>query len=1059
MGLAVAAALSSGMSVRHGGGLKEDGGGDLQPWGRHPSLRSRISVPCRFCFGGGILAGSNRRVRTKVWQKALDHCADREWAERHLALLEAAGLESRLAGVKAEQARALAALFSGSRALSECLAAHPEWLDLLLDVRALRFPRTDQGLRREVVALVGPLLEQQDHSGALSQLRRFKAREMLRIGARDLAGLGRVDELTRELSDVADLCLDWVHRVCWQRLSGRCGLPYHQMPDGGWRPTPCCVLGLGKLGGQELNYSSDVDVMFVYEEEGFVFREPPTARAKPGQGMANHDFFRRLSEAFIQEVGEASADGQLFRIDLRLRPEGPAGPLARSLPSCEAYYAQYGQTWERMMLIKARGVAGDRSLAGEFMELVQPFRYPRSMSPRVVQEIAAMKHRTETEVVKSGGVTRDVKRGRGGIREIEFVAQTLQLLHAGRTPFLSDPQTVPALGKLARYNLLTSEEANDLTAAYEFLRNVEHRLQMEDNRQTHSLPEDKLALTRLARLMGFTRLRDFEAELNRHRRLVRGMYERFVPGGSDSGQQAPRIDGNEARWREMLAERRFRDPEKALRLARGFVHGPGFALVTTRTEELGRQLLGRLLALCPREEDLDRLCERGGADGDPTARWLSDPDRVLTRLDSFVNAYGARAVLFDSWESNPSLFELLLLLFDRSEFLAESALREIDLVDELEQSGRLRVSKTVEQTLEDLRHGRGDADQHVWLRKYHRAEFMRIGLRDILGLADFEQNLVELSALAEACLRYALEVVLRHRRYKRSPVAIIGLGKLGGSELNYGSDLDIMFVAEDRVRDMSRLQGIAKEVMELIGARTEMGTVFEVDARLRPDGETGLLVNNLAAFENYYRRRAWLWEIQALARARPVAGNEELGADFMRLVAELADFRSPDSTGVAAQKPDWRREVARMRQRIEKERVRPGHAELAIKTGAGGLIDAEFVAQSICLAEGWLEPNTRKALERARDQGNLPPEQAGTLIASYRGLRRVEGILRRWSYEGESELPADPAPRYRVGVRCGFGGDEELLAAVGRYRSAIRAVYEEFFAAELVTLDGAVASR
>lgn len=992
-------------------------------------------------------------MQASVWQRALNHCADREWAERHFALLAEAGRGELLAGVTVEQARVLAAVFSGSQALSECLVAHPEWLELLLDANGLRFPRTDQGMRREVAALLTPLVEQQEQAEALSRLRRFKTREMLRIGARDLAGLGKVDELTRELSDVADICLHWVHRICWERVTALYGRPYHQDSEGNWRETPFCVLGLGKLGGRELNYSSDVDVMFVYEEEGLVFREPPPPRTAPGQGMASHDFFRRLCEAFTEEVRQPSADGQLFRIDLRLRPEGATGPLARSLPSYEAYYAQYGQTWERMMLIKARGVAGDRSLAGEFIELVQPFRHPRSVSPRFVQEIAAMKERTETEVVRSGGIQRDVKRGRGGIREIEFIAQTLQLLHAGRTPFLEDPQTVPALLKLARYNLLGSEEANALVAAYEFLRAVEHRLQMENNRQTHSLPEDQPALTRLARLMGFSRLRDFEAALNSHRRLVRGMYERFVPGGSPTGREVPRFDGNEDRWRETLAERSFRDPDKALRLARGFVHGPGYALVTTRTEELGRHLMGRFLELCPRAGDLESLRQRHGAAGDPKARWLSDPDRVLVRLDSFVTAYGARSVLFDSWESNGSLFELLLLLFDRSEFLAEAALREIDLVDALEQSGRLRVSKTVEQTLEDLRHGRDDADQPLWLRKYHRAEFMRIGLRDILGLADFEQNLVELSALAEACLRYALEVVLRRRRYKRAPVAIIGLGKLGGSELNYGSDLDIVFVAEDRVRDLSRLQGIATEVMDLIGARTAMGTVFEVDARLRPDGETGLLVNNLSAFRDYYRRRAWLWEVQALARARPVAGNEELGAGFMALVAELADFRVPDTPRVAAQKPNWRQEVAHMRRRIEKERVKPGREALAIKTGAGGLIDAEFLAQTICLEQGWLEPNTRQALERAREQGALPREEARGLIDNYRKLRRIEGILRRWSYEGETELPVDPAPQYRVGVRCGFAGAEELLAAVAGYRSAIRGVYETFFAKELEALE------
>lgn len=990
-------------------------------------------------------------MQTKAWRQAWRTCADPERARRAAETLAAAdpAVAERLPAVTAEQARVLAALFSGSVALSESLCAHPDWLDVLLDVEGLRFPRAVQGLRREVETWLTPALEQREFEGALRRLRRFKARELLRIGARDLAGLGEMTQITRELSDVADVCWETVYQVCWRRLTERLGRPWHQTPENEWRPTPFAVLGLGKLGGRELNYSSDVDVMFVYEEEGFVFRRPPGKRRRPGEAPAAHDFFRRLAQALVDEVRRLTPEGQLYRVDLRLRPEGPAGPLARSLTGYETYYAQYGQTWERMMLIKARGVAGDRTLAAEFLEMIQPFRYPRLLGPRFLHEIASMKHRTEREVVRSGELERNVKLGRGGIREIEFIAQTLQVLNAGRLPFLANPQTLPTLAALVRYKLLRQEEADDLTAAYRFLRNVEHRLQMEHNRQTHSLPEDDAALERLAKLMGFPKRKDFLTTLTRHRDRVREIYEQTVPGESPTGHLLPRFEGDEERWRERLRRRSFRDPEQALRLAKTFVHGPGFALVTPRTEELARELLGHFLRLCPREDDLELRRKQAGPDGDPRSRWLSDPDRVLARLDSYVTAYGARATLFESWTANPALFELLLLLFDRSEFLAETALAEVDLVESLQLSGRLRQSKTAADTLRDLRHGRDDPDQSLWLRQYHRAEFMRIGLRDILGLADAEQSLVELSALAEACLQYALEVVLRKRRYRRVPVAIIGLGKLGGAELNYGSDLDVIFVAGDRERDVSRLQKIAVEVMDLVGAQTEAGSVFEVDARLRPDGESGRLVTTVAAAGDYYRRRAWLWELQALSRARCVAGNAEVGKQFLELVAEVADFRAPDPDRVAAQKPGWRREIVRMRQRIERERVKPGHDALALKTGAGGLMDVEFLAQALCLEHGWLEPNTRRALERACADRAQPCKRMQTLIEHYRKLRRVEAILRRWSYEGESELPEDDAARYRVAVRCGFATTGDFMAAVARYRRAIRREYARFFAREL----------
>ena len=1005
-------------------------------------------------------------MKKPVWTKAIKACADPQRAAHFLELLVAAGAEAPLPSPSAEQARVLAALFSGSQALSNRLVSHPEWLSSL-HPETLGFPRRLQGLRNEVNGGLKPLLATSDFGTALQTLRDFQRRELLRIGARDLARLCQLVEIMREISDVADVCLDTVWQICWQQFTQRHGHPYHQDAAGRWHRTVGCVLGLGKLGGQELNYSSDVDLMVVYSEEGSVFREIPRQAKLPRPSLTNHQFFNRLTESFIAELSRLTPEGVLYRIDFRLRPEGDAGPLSRSLAGYENYYAQWGQTWERMMLIKTRGVAGDAVLAAEFLEMVQAFRYPRSINESVLHEVAAMKDRIENEVVKAGELDRNVKLGRGGIREIEFIAQSQQLLRAGRQPFLQGAQTLPCLAKLAQYELLSPRDCKLLTDAYCFLRDVEHRLQMEDNLQTHTIPVDRPAQQRLARLMGFPTLVEFENSRREHTARVRTIFDRLLKAETPGDQIAPPFpqgfEGTEPAWKQWLADHHFRDPDNALRMLREFVEGPGFVHVSPRTRALACQLLPRLFALCPRPgvpsskaEPLQSAAslERAhaavatvvatGVQPRTTEQSvsLSDPDRVVTRLDSFISAYGARATLFELWNSNPAIFELLVVLFDRSEFLAEMAIRIPDLVDELVTSGRLRQRKSCEDTLRDLRHGLRDKDQHLWLRQYHQAELMRIGLRDILGLADFEQDLTELSGLADACLQYALEVLMRKHRIRTPPFVIIGLGKLGGAEIDYGSDLDIIFVADTKARNLSRQAALAREVLDLVASRTEQGLLFHADARLRPDGEKGLLVNTLAAYEEYYRHRGQLWEIQSLTRTRLVAGSLNLGAQFQSLTAKLTNFKHP-SLPLAAFAPDWKARIHRMRMRIERERTPPGKDDWAIKTGSGGLMDAEFVAQTLCLEHGWQEANTLRALALGRSSGVLP--EADQLISNYRLLRRVEGILRRWSYEGEVVLPDDPAPYYRVSVRCGFPTADEFRQAMAACRRAIREVYLKVF--------------
>jgi glutamate-ammonia-ligase adenylyltransferase len=1053
-------------------------------------------------------------LNSKVWKKALGDSADPQRARHHLGLLAETSAASVLAEASIEQAEILAAIGSGSHALTNLLAARPEWLEVIRP-EAVEFGRRKQGLRQERDQWLQKSLEAGDFAGALAQVRELKAREMLRIAARDLAHRGTLTEIIGEISDLADVCLETVWLVCTRQLVARYGEPYHKDINGRWHRTAACVLGMGKLGGRELNYSSDVDVLFVYSEEGEVYSEPPSPElrqvAGPGRSnqraaaasaarkpagassrkpaaqptRTNHQFFNRLAEAFIAEVARLGPQGVLYRIDLRLRPEGDSGPLTRSVDSYETYYAQWGQTWERMMLIKARCVAGDERLASEFLETVQPFRYPRLINESVLDEVGAMKDRIENEVVRPDELERNVKLGRGGIREIEFTTQALQLLHGGRQPFLQGSQTLPSLQKLAEYELISVPAAHELSEAYCFLRDVEHRLQMDNDQQTHTIPADKHVQHRLGRLMGFADLKEFEAARRSHTDRVRALFESVlkseVPEVHHTSPLLRRFEGQESTWKGLLTHYGFKDVDRAFRVLREFVEGPGYVHVSPRTSDLAYRLLPKVFELCPHEKSEGRNPKakrdpksearmgltakgaltkssdfglrpsfgfrpsgfgfRAASKEHPRPR-LSDPDRVMTRLDNFISAYGARSTLFELWNSNPTIFVLLLLLFDRSEFLAELAIRTPDLVDELVTSGRLRQRKSARETLRDLRHGLADEDQRLWLRRYHQTEVMRIGLRDILGLADEDQYLTELSALADACLQYALEASMRKHKVKRAPFAVIGLGKLGGAEIDYGSDLDILFVADPKAKNLRKLKDLALEVQDLLSTRTEQGLVFHTDARLRPDGEKGLLVNTLTAYEEYYRKRAMLWEIQTLTRTRVIAGDVRLGERFQTMAAMLTNFAKP-AHPLAAYTADWKSKIHQMRIRIEKERTPRGQEELAIKTGAGGIMDAEFVAQTLCLEHGWQEPNTLAALQRGLKTASLPDAQK--LIDNYRQLRRVERILRRWSYEGETVLPHDPAPYYRVSVRCGFDSPDGFRAAVKGYRSAIREVYREVF--------------
>ena len=915
---------------------------------------------------------------------------------------------------------------AASQAISDTLVRHPEYIDWLLGDAHLENERSVTQLEweaREAVAMAVST------DNKLNALRRLKRREMLRIGLRDLSGRSSLSQTVRELSDLADVCLRQVLAVHWQEMTARIG-----------RPTPedFSIIALGKLGGRELNYSSDIDVMFIYSADGDV-----TLNGR--RIMPNGQFFAKLAQAIATSVSARTAEGDLFRIDLRLRPEGNAGPLARSLESYERYYASRGETWERMMLIKARHVAGSVHLTEELLETIQSFRYPRFLNEAVIQEVAGIKQRIEREVVGDARLTRHVKLGVGGIREIEFIVQTLQLLHAGQQPFLQTASTLEALQKLAQYERLPQNEVSDLAAAYRFLRNVEHRLQMEAGLQTHTIPTERHALLRLARTMGCASISAFEKELEGHTQRVRKVYARLLA--------TPQSEGR-ARWRRMfsdenrkpefvaaLAKAGFQRPDAAAKTLYDLARGPGYAHVTARTGELfGRILLEIVRAVNPRSI-ADRPAEGGGT----TIAGLAEPDEALKQLQRFVESYGSRAVLFEMLASNPKITELLLRLFDNSRFLADIIVREPDLFEEVTRPDILRRHKSREEVfaeISDRPPGREDVAPDAWLRIYKRAELLRCGVRDVMGLANLDQVHDELSTLAEASADFAVHSCLKAAARKRVPFALIGMGKFGGHELAYGGDLDVLFVTRGSVAQTNAAMAISNRLIAFMGQATEEGSVYALDPRLRPDGFKGTLAPSLDVYTTYWKKRAQLWEKQSLTKARFIAGDATLGKEFMREL-DRAVYSQPIGE-------DDFQTIARMLGRIQSERSEAKSAELNLKTGPGGIIEVEFIVQALQLRHGSEHPAVRRphlleALDALGEVGALPKAEALQLREDYMLQRRVELVLRRLQNSTVSILPAAAPEQMAMACRLGSGSLEDFWRLYRPARQRVREIAKKVF--------------
>ena len=648
--------------------------------------------------------------------------------------------------------------------------------------------------RAQMLAEVHALTSDSGVDNNFESLRFWKGREMTRVAVRELAAVAPLEETTGELSLIAEICLRRVLEFWDAELRQRYGSP----------KADFAILALGKLGGAELNHSSDVDLLFLYSDEGQLTPH-----------ISYHEFFNRLGNKILETFSKPHPAGSLFRADLRLRPEGSAGPLARSLESMENYYAGFGETWERIALIKARGIAGSRELAYDFLRLHQPFIYPKSPTPDLLEEIANIKHRIERDVVGPEKLDRDVKLGRGGIRDIEFVVQTLQLIHGARNPFLQEPSMLKALRALRELDLLPPDEVLALDNAYRFLRRVEHRLQIEAEQQTHTVPDEPDPLTRLARSLRFSSASDFTAALQNRMGSVRPIFERII---SESPAQSAKI-----------TVEFFKDAKRAEKALTELERGAKSFHVATRT----RQIFQRLRPIL-----LDRISK------------AADPDATLNQFLRFVESYGLRSLLFELLVTNPKLLELVVKTFDASRFAGDLLIRRPQLLEDITRDPTFDEPRSVEENLGRLDSLGASANNLDPIRAYRQRQFLRIILRDVLGLVQPAGTFVELSDVAEACLVFVAKLLASEQ------LTIIALGKFGGREISYGADLDVLFVGED-VR-------AAQNLMIAMAQPTAEGNIWALDARLRPEGEKGPVVCSLATFESYYAGRAQLWELQAL---------------------------------------------------------------------------------------------------------------------------------------------------------------------------------------------------
>jgi glutamate-ammonia-ligase adenylyltransferase len=855
-------------------------------------------------------------------------------------------------------------------ALAPGIEAHPE--DLAGLVRGARQARDLRSYRRLAAAAVGDL---SDLDSARRGLRRFAAREKLRIATRDLLGHpGQdVDVTARELSDLAEACCEVALAEALAWGEARFGPPL----AAGGAPCALAVIGMGKLGGRELNAGSDVDLMLFYETDDAAEGTPP---GKPSS-LSLHEHFTRVAQRFVATLDQSTQDGMVWRVDLRLRPEGTRGPLVNALASAERYYETWGRTWERAALVRARPVAGDLQFGARLLEALGPFVWRRAVDPGIVEEMKSMLGRARAEAGESSAD--DLKIGPGGIREVEFFAQSLQLVWGGREPRVRCTNTLDALRRLRTRGFVSEGEETELSDAYLFLRRLEHRIQFATGLQTHSLPSDPSMVDRIARSLGY----DGSPALLRELGAVRArVSSRFASLGREPASHDVSFE----------------------RLAAALDAGDEAAVAAAAVDRFGTAASGdlprHLLALARRPDgplgattrDRDNAFARRLVDALAEA---ADPEQSTRLLAAFFSRLTTPGLYVRALADEPRMVRALASLLGASVFLGEALVGHPDLADRVLYARGVPVPEVARAQVDEEVAALGDEARDVdafvgALRRAKRRVTFEVGLADLAGELTTREATHALTALADAMLEQACRFAMQEQeRVDARGLALVAMGKLGGREIGYGSDLDLLFVYEDADDDApERFARIAQRVLRLLGAPHGEGPGYDLDTRLRPSGSHGLLVVSLEAFTRYQAEQAQGWERQALVKARACAGDAELGGRVIAVAHAAAYQRgAPDPERVHHLR-------TRMQRELTHERLDRPPARYDVKLGRGGIVDVEFAAQWLQMKHG-RDPRVRTtetevalaALETCR---YLEPSLAEALREGWRFLRRLEQRLR-----------------------------------------------------------------
>jgi glutamate-ammonia-ligase adenylyltransferase len=925
--------------------------------------------------------------------------------------------------------------------LASLLVQNPEFLDALPASGGPRASPTRADLDEELARFVH-LNAAQDPSLVL---RRFKKRELLRIVLADILRQFDLPAVTRALSLLADVLVDKAVRIARLGLENRFGRPACRDDQGHPEEATFAVVALGKLGGEELNYSSDIDLLYLFSRDGETGGIDTSGRGS----ISNKEFFSRLATDVTRLVSGGGPEGQVFRVDLGLRPGGADGEMVIPLAAAAAYYRNWAETWERQALIKARPAAGDLLLGRRFVESVEPLVYASVPDPYVILEIGEMKDRIDARLGSKGRSESDIKLGRGGIRELEFGVQALQLQHGGRDLWLRQGNTLLALHRLADKGFVHDEEHASLSKAYVFLRDLEHRLQLGENRQTASLPSSPREIGLVARRMRLHEAapgREVETLLGileAHREAVRRFYD------SVTGQAAQvRLDEESADpWLDRLDDESLMDL-----LRRSGIDDPITVLKPVR-------LIRKHLQAAAAAIEIRRAMRRSGPQLLTSVVRSVNPRRALQNLERLLSSLAEQDGGLLRFLSRRDILAPTVRLLGRSDLLAGILIRQPGILDALEDRRRIVRAPGREEYLRLFRpvlrlpgDGRARAAD---LRRRHQEALATIAIRDINRQATLREVLKSLSDLAEAILdttfSLARQELARGRRGgpRGLRVAVLGLGRLGYREMDYGSDLDLVFLLdapEDRP-DLRRAARVWCEgVVRILSTLSRDGQLYSVDLRLRPSGGEGELVASLEGIVDYLHGAADVWEKLAFLKARPVAGDPVVGARAGETV-ESALLESVRGRGPGTLAAD----VEAMRRRLA-ELAEDG-ATPSVKLSEGGFYDLDFIIELLQLRHGVRSPSdkdTLRLLTHLHRLGHLNDRQLQVLYEAYLFFRALDHEMRLIWQRPLKSLPDDPMRLAELALA--FEGDPEagrperarsLQDAFRRHAAAVRSVYEE----------------